>query len=336
MPRPIDKSKISKVLIRSTNWVGDAVMSLPALESVAANFPEAEITVLARPWVVPLLKGHPAVSRVMPFAKGRGLFSDLREVIRISRTIRGEGFDLAVLFQNAIEAAIISFLGGVKNRVGYNTDGRGFLLTHAIKRKREVLELHQVEYYLWILRGMGWKAETRDPEIFLDSEDRRRADTILSSMGFGRGDFVLGLSPGAIYGPAKRWPPERFAAVADRAAEKWRARVLIFGSEGEKKDAIDLCGQTSLGEAMGLIRACDLFVTNDSGLMHVAAALKVPLVAVFGSTNPKTTGPRSRKARVVTHSASCAPCLRKECPTDFHCMLDIQAGEVWESMEALR
>ncbi|MBW2066619.1 MAG: lipopolysaccharide heptosyltransferase II [Deltaproteobacteria bacterium] len=347
MPRPIDRTRIKKILVRSTNWVGDVVMSLPALEAIGKNFPDAEIIVLARPWVTPLLKNHPAVHRVMSFVKGRGFTSDMFEIFKVSREIREQGFDLAILFQNAIQAAIIAFLGGVRNRVGYNTDGRGFLLTHPIRRKSEVRKLHQIEYYLGILRGMGWKAETRDPEIFLDPEDQRRAEKMLSSMGLGGEEFVLGLSPGAIYGPAKRWPAERFAAVADMAVENWGARVLILGSKGEKDvcsrvkehmkhEAVDLCGKTTLGEAMVLIKACDLFLTNDSGLMHVAAALGVPLVAIFGSTNPRATGPRSQRARVVTRNVSCAPCLRKECPEDFRCMLDIEPDEVWENMETLR
>ncbi|MBW1999489.1 MAG: lipopolysaccharide heptosyltransferase II [Deltaproteobacteria bacterium] len=347
MPRPIDRTSIKKILVRSTNWVGDVVMSLPALEAIGKNFPDSEIIVLARPWVTPLLKNHPAVHGVMTLSKQGRLLSDMREVFRISTEIRDQDFDLAILFQNAIQAAIIAFLGGVRNRVGYNTDGRGFLLTHPVRRKSEVQKLHQVEYYLGILRGMGWDAETRDPVIFLDEEDTQRAWAILSSVGAGRDECVLGVSPGAIYGPAKRWPAERFAAVADRAAENWGARILIFGSKGEKDvcsrvkehmehEAIDLCGKTTLGEAIGLIKACDFFLTNDSGLMHVAAALGVPLVAIFGSTNPRTTGPRSQRAKVVTHNADCAPCLRKECPRDFHCMLDIGPEEVWENMETLR
>jgi heptosyltransferase-2 len=261
--------------------------------------------------------------------------------------VREQAFDLAVLFQNAFEAALIARLGGVPLRVGYNTDHRRFLLTHAVVRDRERPMSHEVEYYLSILRAVGWEAKSVDPAVYVAGRDEGDAGKLLLSKGVSEGDLVVGLSPGAIYGPAKRWPPERFAAVGDLAAERWGARVIILGSGTEKEvcDAVDgamkgpslnLCGATSLGAAMALIKRCGFFVTNDSGLMHVAAALDVPLVAVFGSTNATATGPRSRKARVVRHDLDCAPCKKSVCPRDFRCMLDIRTEEVWDAMEGLR
>ena len=347
MGRPIEKSKIHRILIRATNWVGDAVMTMPALEAVRENFPNADITVVARPWVIPLLETHPAVKNVIPYHRGKGRREDFLEILRVVRRIREQNFDLAILFQNAFEAALLTFLGGIKNRVGYNTDGRGFLLSHGVRRRADIMKGHQVEYYLGILKGMGWEANSKDPMLFVDPEEDERIGTMLRHHGIAVEDFLVALGPGAIYGPAKRWPSERFALIGDRAAERWGAKVLIMGSEKEKDigaevnkamnhPALDLSGLTSLGGAMALIKRCGFFVTNDSGLMHVAAALQIPLVAVFGSTDPVATGPRGPFARIVQHKTDCAPCLKPECPEDYRCMLSITPEEVWHEMEELK
>ena len=345
--RPINRSKINRILIRATNWVGDVVMTLPALEAVRENFPKSMLAVLARPWVIPLLESHPAVDKILPLRKGNGPLSDLVEILRVAGHIRQERFDLAILFQNAFEAALIAYLGGIKYRVGYGKNGRRFLLSHPITQSNEIMKNHQVEYYLSILKRMGCEAKSKDPELFVSEKHQEKVRHILLKLGIEKDDFLLGLGPGAIFGPAKRWPPERFAAIGNMAAEKWGAKVLLFGSIGEmdicskvaqgmKYPAIDLCGQTRLGEVMALIRKCRLFVSNDSGLMHVAAALNVPLVAIFGSTNPVTTGPRSPNARIVQHKVDCAPCLRPECPEDYRCLMSINPQEVWEALENLR
>ena len=345
--KPIDKSKVNRILIRSTNWVGDAVMTIPAIEAVRENFPSSTLVVLARPWVAALLENHPAVDQVWAFRRGGGFFSDFFEMIRIIARVRRFGFDLAILLQNAFEAALLTFLGGIRYRIGYNTDGRGFLLSHAVIRSRDILKRHQVEYYLSILRAMGWDKKRGEPRLYVSKKDRESMDALLGSKDIGQEDLILGLSPGAIFGPAKRWPPERFAAVGDRAVEQWGAKVLVMGSPHEKEICssvgrfmrhapLNLCGMTTLGEAMALIMRCRQFVTNDSGLMHIGAALGVPMVAIFGSTNPITTGPRGENARIVRRQTDCSPCLKPECPIDFRCMLDIEPDEVWREMESLR
>jgi heptosyltransferase-2 len=345
--QPIHKADINRILIRTTNWVGDMVMTVPAIEAVRENFPESTVAVAARPWVIPLLENHPAVDQVIPLMKKKGSVSRAVEIIRMARLIRGMGFDLAVLFQNAFEAALLAWLGGIRFRLGYDTDGRRFLLSHAVTRNQGVSGLHQVEYYLSILRAVGWEAGTRDPHLYVAEKDRLNAQSILASDGIEQDHFLLGLSPGAIFGPAKRWPSERFATVADWAVQRWGAKVLVMGS-GQEKDIcaaltrsmkqrpLDLCGRTTLGEAMALIERCHLFVTNDSGLMHIAAALNVPMVAIFGSTDPVSTGPRSEKARIVRRPVDCAPCLKPECPDDYQCMLIIEPDMVWKEMENLR
>ncbi len=342
----IDKSEVRRILVRATNWVGDVVMTLPALEAIGLNFPESSITVLAKPWVLPLFENHPVVDEVIPFGKEGRYGKRLSELFRVIRVIQRGKFDLAILFQNAFEAALLAYLGRVPFRLGYNTDGRGFLLTHGVIRDEEVLKVHQVVYYLTLLKTMGWEAPEKDPSLCADPADVEKARDLLRSSGIREEDILVGLSPGAIFGEAKRWPPERFAAIGDWAAQRWGAKIVVMGSRGEMDicrslcsamthRSLNLCGRTSLGEAMGVIKECQFFVTNDSGLMHVASALGVPTVAVFGSTDPVATGPRGPGTRIVKHDFSCAPCLRPECPTDYRCLLSIEPEEVWEEMEGL-
>lgn len=345
--KPIDKSKIRKILIRATNWVGDMVISLPALEAVRENFPESRIVVLALPWVLPILDNHPAVDQVISFNKGNGYTSYLMGLLRTAGMIRKLNFDLAILFQNAFEAALLAYLGNIKYRVGYNTDGRSFLLTHPVNKKIFKKGSHEVEYYLLILRAMGWNAIRKDPRLIVGSEHMEVAGSILQSKGINKDDLLLGLSPGAIFGPAKRWPAENFAAIGDYAADRWGAKVIIFGSKNEreicdsvansmKNPCINICGRTDLMQAAAILKMCQYFVTNDSGLMHVAAAMEVPMIAIFGSTDHIATGPLSRKAKIVRHNTACAPCLKPECEKDFQCMLGIYPDDIWKELEILK
>ncbi len=345
--KQIDKSEIKRILIRSTNWVGDVVMTLPALESVRENFPESHITVLAKPWVIPLFEKHPSVDDIITFDKGDGYLGGIGQIVRIIRVIRKKRFDLAIIFQNAFEAALLAFLGNAEYRLGYKTDGRGFFLTHKVVISDEILKVHQVEYYLGLLRAMGWQAKTQGPALYVDQKNIKKAKGLLDSCGIVERDFVLGLSPGAIFGEAKRWPADRFARIGDLAIERWGAKVMILGSRKEMDiceavcgsmthSSINLCGRTSLGEVMGLIGRSSFFVTNDSGLMHISAALGIPTVAIFGSTDPIATGPRGPKTRIVRHEIECAPCLKPECPSDNRCLLDIGPEEVWDEMNSLK
>ena len=343
----IDKSTIKKILVRTTNWVGDVVMTLPALEAVGKCFPDCHVSVLAKPWVAPLFDGHPVVNDVIIHNVKKDFFSRISDIFRLSSHIKKHRFDLAILFQNAFEAALIAKMAGIKHITGYNTDCRGFLLTDHAPMKFDLKKDHQVGYYLDILKHLGCESEKSDPQLYVSEEKMKKADELLESLGIKKNDILLGLSPGAIFGPAKRWPPDRFASIGDMAVEKWNAKVIVLGSNKELEicnkvsdqminKPFNLCGMTGLGEAMGIIKRCNFFVTNDSGLMHVAGALKVPLVAIFGSTNPYATGPRGSEAIVIQHKTDCSPCLKPVCPTDFRCMLDISPEEVWEAFNNLR
>ena len=343
----ISPREIQKIVVRATNWVGDAVLMTTSLVALRKTFPHAQITVLASPWVLPLLVNHPAVDRTMIIDKGAGLLRSMGTLTRIISNVRNEGFDLAVLFQNAFEAALLTSMGGVRYRMGYNTDGRGFLLTHKVIRDERILEVHQVDYYLGLIEAMGWHVEGREPSLFLNDGDIESASLMLSSHRIADHHFIVRLNPGATYGSAKRWPDERFATIGDRAAEQWNAKVILFGSSSERDIGlrvsqrmehapINLCGLTTLGQVMALIKRCNFFVTNDSGLMHIAAAFHVPLVAIFGPTNHITTGPMSGNATIVRHALDCSPCLKETCPLDHRCMLSIEPDEVWDAMESLK
>ena len=343
----ISPYEIKRILVRSANWVGDTVMMLPSLVAVRETFPGAEITVLANPWVLPLLENHPAVDRTIVIDKGRGVIRAAKEVLLIISRLRNVRFDLAVLFQNAFEAALLSYLGGVRYRVGYNTDGRALFLTHRVIRDKAILSAHQVDYFLGLAHAMGWQVKETNPVVYLNKEDSKAVDMMLSSEGVCENDMLVGLNPGAAYGPAKRWPADRFAVIGDWASKRWGAKVVLFGSPAEAAVAeevemrmndqpLNVCGKTTLGQAMALIKRCDSFLTNDSGLMHVAAALNRPLVAIFGPTDHMQTRPVSRNARVVRHDIECSPCLKQVCPSDHRCMLSIEPHEVWREMEDLR
>ncbi len=349
----IQPEAIERILIRGTNWVGDAVISVPALKAVRASFPRARISLMVRPWVSDVYAASDFVDEILPYDK-QGEHKGLRGLLRIIARIRNERFDLAFLLQNAFEAAFIAWVAGIPRRVGYARDGRGFLLTHPCRIDPEVRSLHQAWYYLGILAGAGllerqiWRRKDYNLSIALDvrASDVDGARALLRDRGVVQGKTVIGLNPGAFYGSAKRWLSDRYAAVADTLARRHDAETVIFGTAGERRIADEiaarmfsppkiLAGETTLGQLMGLIGECDLFITNDSGPMHLAAALGVPQVSVFGSTSEIATGPLSGLAQVVKNPVDCSPCFLRECPIDFRCMTGISVQQVVAVAEEL-
>lgn len=327
-----------KILVRSTNWIGDAVMTTPAVRTIRQNFPGAEITLLAYPWVADIFRASPHVDRIVLYDK-KGKHRGIPGLVRLSRELGREGYDLAILLQNAFEAALIAFLARIPARAGYRRDARALLLTHGVTIRREVRKKHQVHYYQGLMRDLGLCCGPDELFLQLPAETRRWAKNFLLSLEAGR---VVGLNPGAAYGPAKRWPAEKYAALAGRLHSETGATLLVFGTKDDAEAAriikkavpehvVDLTGKTSLAEAMALIECCGAFVTNDSGLMHVGAALNIPLVAIFGSTDAVATGPFSEKAIVLKKELDCSPCLKTHCKTDFECMRAITVDEVLEA-----
>lgn len=328
------------LLIRGTNWIGDVVMSLPALSAVRNSCPDTRITVLAKPWVADLYRLFPGVDEVLLF-NSPGVHDGIAGKFRLARELRSRRFDAALLFQNAIEAAIITALARIPLRAGYTTDGRRLLLTHPVRKKRFIDTLHQTHYYLEMVRSLGFRSDPDDLAIHPDGESLRRAGELFRQEGIDQNHPVVGIAPGASYGPAKMWHAERFAALADRLAVRHSARILLFGSAGDavhtgavrgfmNHAAVDLAGATSLAEAAALMSRCNLVVSNDSGLMHLAGGLGVPLIAVFGSTNPRATSPLGARSHVLYRQVHCSPCLKKTCPGDFACMDGITVDDVYD------
>lgn len=343
MPKPLETENIRRILIRSTNWVGDAVMTTPAVQAVRENFPDAEITILAKPWVTPVFWNNPHINRIETY-DAKGLHRGWTGKLRLAGGLRRQHFDLAVLFQNAFEAALLAFLAGIPRRLGYDTDGRRCLLTHPVKTDPGLKRIHEVHYYLSILDRVGLEQTESPSTLFLTASEREQARSTFAEFGLGGEGPMVGICPGATYGSAKRWFPERYGALGDRIFERYGAEIVIFGGPGEESvgqkvceamraRCINLCARTTLRQAMAAIEQCDLFVTNDSGLMHVAAALEVPVIAIFGSTNPVTTGPRSANSQIVRVAASCSPCLKTECPEDHRCMRAVSVDRVYEAAE---
>jgi heptosyltransferase-2 len=327
-----------KILVRATNWVGDAVMSLPALRSLREKFPDAEISILAKPWVADLYGREPFCDRLIPYSA-----DDLKSKWRVAREIRGQRFDCAILLQNAFEAAAIAALAGIPERIGYARDGRSALLTRAIPVPRAgEIPRHERFYYLELLRRAGILDEMpKNDLIRLEGAATARAVGCERFRSLAMKDPVIGVSPGAAYGSAKRWLPERFAEAANRVAHEMDASVAIFGSKGERElcSAVaasiqapvrNFAGETTLAEFIELAAACRVYLTNDSGAMHIASALGVPTVAVFGATDDIATGPTGPLARVVREPVECSPCLKRECPIDHRCMTRVSAPRVAE------
>jgi heptosyltransferase-2 len=336
---------VKRVLIRGTNWIGDVIMSLPAISAVRETLPDAKISVLAKPWVADLYRRSPDVDEVILF-QSPGIHDGISGKIRLAGEIKTMNFDLALILQNAIEAAIITWLARIPVRAGYNSDGRGFLLTHSVQRTQEIRKQPQVRYYLEMIKALGFRGMKETINLGVDKDSR--PEEILKRFDIKGEGPLVGIAPSASYGPAKMWYPERFAAVADRLSEEFSATVILFGSKGDreradlvkgyaKKPLINVAGKTGLAEAISLIAGCDLFISNDSGLMHLAGALDIPLVAIFGSTNPVTTSPVGKKSIVIHSDADCSPCLKKTCPTDFRCMDLIGIDDVYnEARELLK
>ncbi|HET7293346.1 MAG TPA: lipopolysaccharide heptosyltransferase II [Vicinamibacteria bacterium] len=319
------------LLVRAPNWIGDVVLSLPALRDLRRNFPEARLEVLARPWVAKL---YEAIAEVDGVVESRG--------VRVDAAALHGRFDAAVLFTNSFGSALSLALAGIPERWGYATEARGALRTRRARVPGAIRGRSQVYYYRAMLAGVGLHvsaspdASLRCPEAWA-----ARGAALL-----GEGRFV-GVNPGAAFGSAKRWIAARYAAAATRLAEERGAQVAILGGGAERAlgDAIasaveapvrNLCGETDLPALVGVLGRLELLLTNDSGPMHLASALGTPLVAVYGSTDWRETAPAGPAPhRIVREDVDCAPCLLRECPIDHRCMTRVGVDRVVEEARRL-
>ena len=312
-----------RILIRSSNWLGDAVMSVPAVRAIKAGRPDAHVTIAAPDKIAPIWKLVPEVDAIIPLPEG-----PLLSVVRLLR--QQMPFDVAILFPNSLRAALESWLSGIPRRVGYRGHWRSWLVNQIVRepRKPGPPEHHSLRF-LRIARECG--AETTNIEVPI-------AQTPTSNIKHQTSN-VIGLCPGAEYGPAKRWLPERFAEAAAKITAQSSAQWILFGTKndaaiGEQIAAaigdhcVNRIGQTTLDQLIDELRRCSLLLTNDTGTMHLAALLGVPVVAIFGSTEPRLTGPLGNGHIILRHHVECSPCFLRECPIDFRCMKAVSVDEV--------
>lgn len=335
--------------MRGANWVGDAVMTVPALREVRRLLPRARLTLATRPWAAGLFDGAEFVDDVLTFDdRTKSPTAFLAQV----REWRRRRFDLALILPNAFAPALVAAAARVPLRLGHATDGRAFLLTHAAPAPAWRGERHEVFYYLSLtaelarLVGDTSPAPAPQTSLRVTEERLREARGLLRESGIEGGRPVVALCPGSTNSRAKRWPVESFAAVADMLAERVGAQVVLIGAAEERDVSVEvaarmtvkptlLTGRTSLAETAAVLSAADLLVTNDTGPAHVAAAVGCPVVVIFGPTNPLTTRPYAETAEVVRRPPVCAPCMLRDCPIDHRCMTAVAPAEVFERARAL-
>jgi heptosyltransferase II len=342
------RTRVQNILIRSANWVGDAIMSTPALRAIRRNYPSAKITLLAKPWVAPVFAHNPDIDEIMIY-QINNLHRGWLGLWRLAGGMRRLRFDLAILLQNAFEAALIPFLARIPERIGFTTDGRTALLTQRIRSWRPLKHGHLIDYYLGLIAGAGLTLHGQELTLRITQDEQREARRQLAQQRGNDTLLLVGLNPGAAFGTAKRWLTNRFAELGRRMILELGATVILFGDPSETElgrrlaadigaGSINFCGRTSLRQALAMISQCNLFVTNDSGLMHAASALDIPQVAIIGPTNPTVTGPANKASRWVHGANSCqfSPCLQPDCPTsDRRCMSAISVEMVMEAARTL-
>ncbi len=330
-------------MVRGVNWVGDTILSYPTVQRLKTAFSDCHLAILVPHHLVDLWKTFPYVDEIIPFEKKGGLGS-FWEDLKIGHSIRRRMFDLAIILPRSFRSAFQIYLAKIPIRIGYKGVGRSFFLTHPLQRKGEVLSIHRVHYYQRLIDPLGVPDVVTSPRIFLREEDRNLARNYLEGLGLLNGKVLIGFNPGATYGLAKCWAPSRFGELGRRLVEKWDASILIFGRREEmpiareildhlKGGGIDLTGKTELLHLAALLERCNLLVTNDTGTMHMATAVGTSVVAIFGSTDAKTTGPWGEGHRVIRKDVACSPCLKRLCPTDHRCMELITVDEVEEVVE---
>jgi len=330
-----------RVIIRLPNWVGDVVHSLPALGAIRSHFGDAELTAVARGEVGTILCGCALVDHVVSY----GSKPSLRGLLRATAGLRKGAFDLGIVLTNSFESALLFFLAGIKRRVGYATDRRQWLLSDPIDCTLSTRRLHQAEYYLAMLSQIGIPPGELTARLRLGRIERLKAQERLVEAGWSPGQRLFAFCPGAGSGGAKRWPIARFVSLAEKVAGSFGGKVIFLGgpTEGELGRIVyenrngrflNFIGQTTLREAMGLLSLCELTVGNDSGLIHLADALGVPALVLFGPTDPKRTAPRSRHSLVLQRGVDCSPCELHECPIDHRCMDELSVQEVYDGLSA--
>lgn len=317
-----------KIIVRLPNWIGDLVMATPVLSDLRNRFPASEITAMCSRPLSDLLLFDPAVDRVKRFSRAGNL---------VQEKWRMEKYDLGVLLTNSFSSAWQFWRAKIERRLGYGGHWRSMLLTDCVQTPRQ--RMHQVDFYKHLLQPLGIGISNTAPRLFFSKQEEAAAMEKLAQKGYRDGCPLIGVHPGAFYGPSKCWPPDRFRKLAFRLLQNPETFAVFFGDadsaslngeicRGLSERAINLAGDTDLRELACVIKNCDVLVANDSGPMHIGAALQTPIVALFGSTDDAITGPWGQKDAVINKRAGCSPCFKRICPADFRCMQQITVEEV--------
>ena len=349
-----------RILVVQPSWVGDAVMATPTLRAIRQLYPSAHVSYLLRRYVKDLYAGMPWADQLITYRTERTRSRNGKNAFDLAARLRAGRFDLAVLLPNSFKSALVCKMAQIPRIFGYERDGRGFLLTDRLlpaKHQGKFVPSPIIHAYMALARYLGSTSRDLRMELFVTDADRRAGQAVLARCGLdpdidrpaaaGRPPLVV-LNPGAQYGAAKLWRADHFAALADRFVTELNATVLLSASPKErtivqsirsqmKGPAVDLssAGMT-LGSLKDVVRRCDLMVTNDTGPRHVAAALGVPVVTVFGPTYPEWTDIYYAAERQVSVPVFCGPCQKKVCPLDHRCMTGVTPAMVWDaSMQLL-
>ena len=337
-----------RILVKEVNWLGDLVMSMPALRAIRRTWPDAHLAVLVKQELASFFDGAGWLDEVIPYSVGRGLsgFFDRR---RIVGEIRSRHYDLGVLFPNSFESALWIAMAGIRRRAGYVADARGAMLTMKAVPPPAALDGHQVHYWLSMVRATGVAdGSVDDYALDVHGPNRERMQEWLAANRKRRGRPIFAIAPAAAYGPAKEWPADHYGALIDMLAQRDDAEVVLVGVSSErakcdevaaasKSGAIVAAGHTNIGELIALLSLCDGFIGNDSGCMHLAGALGIATVAIFGSTNPARTGPLGAKTRVIYRKLECSPCLARTCRFGhYNCLTQVQPATLADAIDAMR
>lgn len=340
------ESAPKNIIVRMPNWLGDLVMATPVLADLRKKFPSAKITAMCQAGIAPLLMYDPNVDEVYSYKRPSGWIRRSQHGV-IIEAIRHGKYDLGILLTNSFSSAWWFWRGHVKERLGYSGNFRSCLLTIKVPYPEQIKQQHLVTTYKSLLEPLGIPLSTSAPQLYLTGQERLAAKELLIDHGVPIGKaLVLGINPGAAYGSAKCWLPASFVSLTQKMLLHQNLYVIYFGDQAGAALVNDICkqipnervinlsGKTSLRELIALISCCSLFLTNDSGPMHVSAALGVPLLALFGSTDDTRTGPYNI-GKVIHKHVECSPCYKRICPIDFKCMERISVDEVYHELQLL-
>ena len=333
----------SHIIVRMPNWIGDLVMATPLLYDLRKAFPRSQITAMCKASLAPLLEKDPSINELFRFSPSENFLHRIQEKNLVDQLKKGR-YDVGILTTNSFSSAWRLFQGRVKKVVGFKGNGRGWMLKESLPFPEKRQTQHLVLTYKALLLPLGVPISSTPPSLYVQQDEIDAAWKFLKRFSVDQRHKLIGINPGAAFGEAKCWLPDRFREVIKRLAAKCPSyRILVFGDLRHKKlihticsglssQVINLSGQTHLRELMALTALCSVFLTNDSGPMHIADSLNVPLVALFGSTDPIVTGPYRRSVGVIQKKVSCSPCFKRICPIDFPCMKNISIEQICKSL----